>query len=158
RMYGRSAACCSRCWRAARHFAAATTSEILASVLTTEPDWQHLPPDTPESVRRLLRRWLEKNATNRVRALGDAPLEIDEAQQPDRDAAPSRTAARLGTERLVWAVVVVLLGLAVLALGVWPSRRLPAPPEVRFDITTPEVADPIFLPAVAVSPDGRQIL
>ena len=46
-------------------FPAATTSEILASVLTTEPDWRHLPPDTPESVRRLLRRCLEKKETDR---------------------------------------------------------------------------------------------
>src|SRR6266850_5598733 len=52
-------------------FGAATTSEILAGVLTSEPDWRQLPPDTPESVRRLLRRCLEKNETNRLRALGD---------------------------------------------------------------------------------------
>src|SRR5438132_6752598 len=56
-------------------FAAATTGEILASVLTKEPDWQRLPPDTPESVRRLLRGCLEKNETNRLRAIADARLE-----------------------------------------------------------------------------------
>lgn len=33
-----------------------------------------------------------------------------------------------------------------------------APPEVRFDITTPEAADPFLLPSVALSPDGRRIL
>src|SRR5437867_8214278 len=64
-------------------FAAATTSEILASVLTTEPDWRRLPPDTLEPVRRLLRRCLQKNETNRLRAMADARLEIDEAEQPD---------------------------------------------------------------------------
>src|SRR5438105_844268 len=65
-------------------FGAATTSEILASVLTSEPDWRQLPPDTPESIRRLLRRCLEKNETNRLRAFADARLEIDDAQQSDR--------------------------------------------------------------------------
>jgi eukaryotic-like serine/threonine-protein kinase len=54
--------------------------------------------------------------------------------------------------------MVALLGVAVLALGVWASRPLSAPPEVRFDITTPEVAEPFFLPSVALSADGRQIL
>ncbi len=139
-------------------FAAATRSEILASVLTTEPDWRHLPPDTPESVRRLLRRCLEKNETNRLRSIADARLEIDDAQQPDRDPAHSRTAPRSRTERLAWASLVALLGVAALAWGVWSSRRLPAPPEVRFDIATPEVADPFLLPSVALSADGRQIL
>ena len=139
-------------------FAAATRSEILASVLTTEPDWRHLPPDTPESVRRLLRRCLEKNETNRLRAIADARLEIDDAQQPDRDPAHSRTAPRSRTERLAWASLVALLGVAALAWGVWSRRRVPAPPEVRFDIATPEVADPFLLPSVALSADGRQIL
>jgi eukaryotic-like serine/threonine-protein kinase len=54
--------------------------------------------------------------------------------------------------------MVALLGVAVLALGVWASRPLSAPPEVRFDITTPEVAEPFLLPSVALSADGRQIL
>ena len=139
-------------------FAAATTSEILASVLSKEPDWRRLAPDTPESVRRLLRRCLEKDETNRLRAIADARLEIDEAQQPDRDVAHSRTPTHSRTERLVWASVVAFLSLVLLALGVWSSRRLVAPPEVRFDITTPEVPDPLSLSSVALSPDGRQIL
>ena len=58
----------------------------------------------------------------------------------------------------MWASVVALLSLVVLALTVWTNRRHPAPPEVRFDITTPEVADPLSLSSVALSPDGRQIL
>ncbi len=81
-------------------FAAATISEIVASVLTTEPDWRRLPPDTPESVRRLLRRCLEKNETNRLRAIADARLEIDDAHQPDRDPEHARTAPQSRTERL----------------------------------------------------------
>ncbi len=83
-------------------FAAPTTSEILASVLTTEPDWRHLPPATPEPVRRLLRRCLQKNEANRLRAIGDARLEIDDAAvgSARRAAAGRRTvskrAARVG--------------------------------------------------------------
>ncbi|PYS32189.1 MAG: hypothetical protein DMG14_35185 [Acidobacteria bacterium] len=114
-------------------FAATTTSEILASVLTTEPDWRQLPPDTPEPVRRLLRRCLQKNQTNRLRAMADARLDIDEAQQLDGSAAHSPAMPRSRIERLAWASIVALLGVAVLALGVWPRRRVPAPAEVRFD-------------------------
>jgi Tol biopolymer transport system component len=123
-----------------------------------EPDWpRHLAPDTPEPVRRLLRRCLEKNQTNRLRAMADARLEIDEAQQPGGSAARSPAVTRSRTEWLAWASMVVLLGVAVLMLSVW-SHRVPAPPEVRFDITTPEAANPFLLSSFALSADGRQIL
>jgi hypothetical protein len=136
-------------------FAAATTSETLAGVLTTEPDWRQLPPATPESVRRLLRRCLQKNPAHRLRAMADARLEIDEAQTPDGSvAAPPRSRS----ERLAWASITALLGVAVLTFAMWSRRPITGPPEVRFDITTPEVAGPLFLSSVALSPDGRQIL
>ena len=34
-------------------FAAATASEVVASILTAEPDWSRLPTDTPDAIRRL---------------------------------------------------------------------------------------------------------
>ena len=139
-------------------FAGATTTEMLSSVLTTEPDWQHLPPGTPEPVRRLLRRCLQRNQTNRLRAMADARLEIDEARQPDGSVAPSPAVPRFRTERLAWASMVAVLGVAVLGLGVWSRPAVPAPPEVQFDITTGEVTGPLFLSSVALSADGRQIL
>src|SRR5687767_67587 len=41
-----------------RAFEGGTMSEILANVLKTEPDWQRLPAETPQHIRRLLRRSL----------------------------------------------------------------------------------------------------
>ena len=140
-----------------RAFGAASTGEILANVLTKDPDWRHLPPEATEPVRRLLRRCLQKSETNRLLAMADARLEIDEAQQPDAVATAPRTAPRSRTERLAWASVVALLGLVAVGSSLWDTRRTAAPPEVRFDIT-PDVADPLFLPSLAVSADGRQIL
>jgi hypothetical protein len=84
---------------------------------------------------------LEKNETNRLRAIADARLEIDDAQQSDRVPSPSRTDPPSRTERLVWTSAVALLGVALVGLGVWSIRPLAAPPEVRFDITTPEAAN-----------------
>ena len=43
-----------------RVFEAQEVSDILALVLTNEPEWQALPRATPKPVRRLLRRCLEK--------------------------------------------------------------------------------------------------
>lgn len=41
-------------------FAGETTTEILASVLKSDPDWQALPPATPAQIRSLLRRCLPR--------------------------------------------------------------------------------------------------
>ena len=53
-------------------------SEVLASVIKTEPDWSRLPADTPALVRRLLRRSLEKEPKRRLPDIAVARLEIDE--------------------------------------------------------------------------------
>ena len=53
-------------------FEGRTTGEILANVLKAEPDWQRLPADTPDPIRRLLRHALAKDAGARWRDIGDA--------------------------------------------------------------------------------------
>ena len=60
-------------------FAAATLSDTLVAILTREPDWSRLPLDTPPSARRLLQRCLQKDASRRLRAIGDAKLDVEDA-------------------------------------------------------------------------------
>ena len=139
-------------------FAAPTMSEIVANVLTREPGLQQLPADTPHSVRRVLRRCLEKNPANRLRAVADARLDIDDAQRPEGSAPYAPAATRSRAERLAWASAVLLLGLVALGLTVWPRRSAPAAAEVRFDIVTPDVGNSIALASVALAPNGQQIL
>jgi len=92
-----------------RAFPGDDVSETLASVLKSEPDWSALPGATPPSVRRLLRRCLERDARLRLRDIGDARLEIETALTsptgPETDPSPSLTAA------------------AAAAAGFWPRRR-----------------------------------
>ena len=59
-------------------FAGDTITDILAAVVTREPDWTALPATTPASIRRLLTRCLEKDPKRRLRDIGDAQLEIEE--------------------------------------------------------------------------------
>jgi serine/threonine protein kinase len=54
-------------------------SDVLARIIEREPDFAALPATTPASVRRLLRRCLEKDRKRRLSDFGDARLEIDEA-------------------------------------------------------------------------------
>ena len=53
--------------------------DILASVVRAEPDLSLLPDATPQMVRTLLRRCLQKDKTSRLRDAGDARIEIQEA-------------------------------------------------------------------------------
>src|SRR5215813_3778437 len=48
-------------------FAGESTSDILAGVLRSEPDWSALPAATPPTVRQLLRRCLDRDRKQRLR-------------------------------------------------------------------------------------------
>src|SRR5207244_11628885 len=56
-----------------------TASDTIAAILGHEPDWSALPLETPPGVRRLLQRCLEKDVKRRLRDIGDARLEIEDA-------------------------------------------------------------------------------
>jgi eukaryotic-like serine/threonine-protein kinase len=51
----------------ARAFAGATVAEVLARVMEREPAFGLLPSATPEPIRRLLRRTLEKKPQRRLK-------------------------------------------------------------------------------------------
>ena len=61
-------------------FGGDTVTDVIAAVVTREPDWQSLPATTPAPIRRLLRRCLEKDPSRRLRDAADARLEIEEAE------------------------------------------------------------------------------
>jgi serine/threonine protein kinase len=54
-------------------------TDILAAVVRAEPAWSGLPESTPQSIRVLLLRCLQKDKTLRLRDVGDARIEIHEA-------------------------------------------------------------------------------
>src|SRR2546422_3537816 len=60
-------------------FSGETVSDALAAVLKTDVAWSALPADTPASIRRLLRRCLERDRKKRLPDIAVARLEIDEA-------------------------------------------------------------------------------
>ncbi|MEO6326549.1 MAG: protein kinase [Thermoanaerobaculia bacterium] len=74
-----------------RLFAAGTWSDTLAAVLTTAPDWSLLPAGTPPSVRRLLHRFLERDARRRPGWIGGARLELDDSMDDDAPGARATT-------------------------------------------------------------------
>jgi len=62
-------------------FAAGDTfTDILAAVVTREPDWSALPEETPAHLRRLLERSLRKDPKLRLRDIGEARLTLEEPE------------------------------------------------------------------------------
>src|SRR5262249_23574994 len=73
-------------------FAGETTTDVLVSILERTPDWTALPSGTPSTIRALLRRSLEKDVRRRLRDVGDARIEIEEAlTQPPAPAVQQQT-------------------------------------------------------------------
>ena len=140
-----------------RAFAGATTPEVMARVLEREPAFDLLPATTPLSIRRLLRRCLEKDPRRRLGYIGDAILEFDDA------AAQPRDAVEPGSLRWKWmgliAAALALGTAATAAFLLWPEARAPGDVS-RFVIPIPAGDVPVtgFQPALALSPDGRTLV
>ena len=136
-----------------------TVSEVLADVLKTDPDWTRLPADTPESLRRLLRRCLQKDPKKRLQHIGDARIEIDEPESASPAASGSAAVPRARERRAVGLVAASLVVAAgAVATSIWLAVRpapAPATSEMRFEITTPPTPDPVSL---AISPDGQKLV
>src|SRR6476620_8629303 len=58
-----------------------TGTEIIANVLTRQPDWNRLPRRTPAPLRHLIHRCLENDARQRLRDMGDARVELEEVER-----------------------------------------------------------------------------
>ena len=143
-----------------RAFRGDDITDTLTAIMRDEPDWSALPPDTPEPVRRLLRRCLQKDARQRMRDAGDARLDLDSTERiAVSGSPPRRSPARLamigGGGLLLGALVAALL------LGTW-SRDPGAPPITRLSLS-PTIAAPLgatggFAPGIAITPDGRRVI
>ena len=127
-----------------RPFGGETISHMLAAVLKDEPDWTTLPPDTPTSIRRLLRRCLEKDQKRRLDSAAAARFEIDDALTAPVEAPSARPASRRRAP--LWAVAGAASVVTALALWIWlrpgttatlqPSRFAIVPPPAQMLATT----------------------
>jgi len=122
-------------------FAGETVSDTLAAVLTKEISLDRLPAPTPEVIRTLLRRCLERNPKTRLRDIGEARVALGDVgvaggAQPHSSVrqaaahapAPDTPLPHPGRRRL--AVVLAIAGAVVLAGVVLGLRAVGWPPAV----------------------------
>ena len=143
-------------------FGGETLTDIVAAVVTNEPDWTALPANTPASARALLRRCLQKDLGRRLQHAGDARIEIEEAIAEPAPRSHSADASRPTAPfaRVIPWATVALLALALLVTQI-ASRRAgsSSPRVVRLELNMPagvEVAT-TNSPNLSISPDGTRV-
>jgi len=148
-----------------RAFFGATPADTIVAVLSVEPDWDALPPETPEGLRALLQRCLQKDVKSRLRDLGDASFDYG-----------ATNSAFVGAIRLVrrrhltrW--IAIAASLAALAGLIWVAAAMlnrnmaGAGPLRKFEVQVENLGDDPGTFAgdtgpgagVVISPDGRHI-
>jgi serine/threonine-protein kinase len=147
-----------------RTFQGPTSSDVMAAILEREPHWRALPTATPSSVRRLVQRCLDKDSKRRLRDIGDARIDLDEALiAPPPIDGESRTLAWHRSQWVAWSLAAVAVIVAALfaTRGFWSAVRSDRVPSsgrsvVRFTETLPDDTQLAPAPALAVSADGRR--
>ena len=147
------ASCSSELLTGISPFARPSTSETLARVLTAPPDESLLPATTPPSVRRLIRRCLEKDTKRRWRHMGDVRIEIEETLSGVAET-PVAT-RRLANWR--WLAAAALITTIAERCTVWQrwSQEPTAPqPISRFMVASDAVL--AYQQSLAISPGGER--
>jgi hypothetical protein len=137
-------------------FGGDTVTDVLSSVISSEPDWGALPPNVPGRVRWLLERCLEKDPRLRLRDIGEARVALHRGGA-DTDPPPGVEARSAVTNWpsvfarvLPW--VVAALGV-VAAVAVWLLVPTSASlPPRKLDLALPTEGTEFTL-----SPDGESL-
>jgi Tol biopolymer transport system component len=128
-----------------------TVTDIIAAVVTREPDWRALPPSTPANIRGLLERCLRKDPKLRLRDIGEARIAMDEPAPPP----PEVSAPKQGAQPWGW-IAAAVLAVALPVVGYLAYRHAAVEPRLlQLSVLPPE--NMVALSPV-ISPDGRRIV
>ena len=142
-------------------------ADILAKIIEREPDFAALPTGLPPSMRRVVRRCLDKDPKDRLRDIGDARVEMREAMTvplTEAGEALAATSPSAGWRRMsVPLATTGIVGSIVLAgVGGWnlrPSFSRESPSVIRFHEQLPDEQRfrATEWPILAISRDGSQV-
>ena len=150
-----------------RAFDGEDVSDMLASVLKSEPDWSALPADVPAAIRTLLQRCLVKDRRSRVADISVAQFVLAEASAlgvhgPPADGShvddrPAKAGHYVRLAGLVAAVA--LIAAAMGAFLAWRFKPVVAVPVSRFAVSLPQGQrlSNTGRQLVTLSPDGKQL-
>ena len=149
-----------------RLFTGETVSHVLAKVLDRELDFSALPTSTPASIKRLLRRCLERKPKRRLNDVGEALSDLeDAASAPGEDSSVAAAGTPI-VQRAGWRQVLPLaLGMSAVAVvitgfAVWNLRPSEPRAVTRFtyDLPASHQLTGRSRAVLAVSPGGRRFV
>ncbi len=137
-------------------FPGESVADILSAVLKTEPDLNLI----PARVRKLVTRCLTKDRKQRLQAIGDARIEIDEALSgAPQETEPVVVTARQRRNLLPWGLAAVLAVFAVSAAWTaWRATRPMDRPLMRLSVDLGPDAVAGQFTTTTISPDGTRLI
>ena len=121
-----------------------TVSDVLAAVLTREPEASYLPANLPHDIRTLLLRCLSKETKQRWQAIGDIRFELEHAGAESPAATTGAMAQTRRARRFAWtSAVAAALIASILAVPAVRYLSESSPAEMRLEINTPSTPAPL---------------
>ncbi len=142
-------------------FARESITDTLATITRDDPDWTALPATTPDQVRRLLARCLQRDAKQRLQAIGEARIALDATDDRASSPAPgNRSPTRQPAPKrlLLWAASLVAASVAV-GMGWWLAHAN-LPPAIVSRLSIPlrvPLSTHYETTNIALSPDGATL-
>ena len=146
-----------------RAFEGESTTDMLAAVIKSEPNWDVLPAEMPAPIRELVRRCLTKDPKQRLQAIGDVRIAIEETLSgtpevgaglaPSMDMRQGTTLRQPGRRALTCAAAAILICLAI--FGGWWLRGRRVTPPTRWSGDLLGGSSIALCPRI--SPDGRTL-
>jgi serine/threonine protein kinase len=136
-------------------FASESVSDTLASVLKVDPDWSALPQGTPASIFKLLRRCLTRDRKQRLQAIGEARIVIEEQLANPRSEAEVANPAEAPTPKLPWILAAAGIAAAFIVSFLYFRSQPVVERTQRYAVALPENTSSIH--SFAISPDGRYL-
>ncbi len=142
------------CLTGKKAFEGETVTETLAAILRGEPDWDTLPNATPQNIRFVLSRCLEKDRSRRFRDVADVQINIEEAH----DISETTVRHKRPMLWLGWGLAVAFIAAFAALSFVYFLEKTPAPVKpIRFKIALPDEASSAPDLPFVLSPDGSQL-
>ena len=137
----------------ARHaFGGDTITDVLATIVTTPPDLNLLPKDTPPAIRLLLSLSLTKNSAQRLQHIGDAKPFMDGSLAAGALTAAAPPVSRGLSGMWLGAALAVAVAAAGIALWLYVRRAPEAASSMHFELSLPQLVG-----TPSLSPDGKSI-
>jgi serine/threonine protein kinase/Tol biopolymer transport system component len=147
-------------------FGGETITDVLAAVVSRDPDWSALPAATPPGVRRVLARCLDRDAKRRLADAGEARYLLEDARAEHTPPgpvplAPPRSAGLPGGRLMPWLIAAAAVVAAIVA-STRPSSTSAATTTGAVPLHASLEVEPVerfggasnYL-RIALSPDGR---